>query len=75
MIYLFVLLERGPEQINAAICAICCLGLEILTFHFLFASNSLGYAIISAGRIVIGLYGQVVPKTVGMSLISHVTAI
>lgn len=28
-------------------------------------------ALTNAGRIVIGLYGQVVPKTVGMSLISQ----
>ena len=75
MIYLPVLLERGPKQIKAAICVFCCPSLEILTLLFLFASKSMCYAIVSAGRIVIGLYGEVVPKTVGMSLISHVTAI
>lgn len=30
--------------------------------------DNLQYAITSTGRIVIGLYGKVVPKTVGMSL-------
>lgn len=37
-------------------------------FSSLFIINKLQYAITSAGRIIIGLYGQVVPKTVGMSL-------
>lgn len=38
---------------------------------FFFTINKLQHAITFAGRIVIGLYGQVVPKTVGTSLVLY----
>lgn len=38
-----------------------------ISFSFLYIQLPT-YTCICAGRIVIGLYGQVVPKTVGMSL-------